>query len=143
MAEPLSVAASVAGLLSLAGQVYHVLNTFINNVEDAPLFANSILSQVQSFQNSLSGLQILFGSSFAQSHRAMLIPIDYILLALTDAMLLFSEIESVVLPLATLDDFTFLNKVRWTQKRTRLETLVSRLQWQKLTLVLHLNILKR
>src|SRR5690348_14096025 len=141
MGDPLSVAASVAGLLSLAGQVYTTLNTFIDNIQDAPSFAHSIRSEVQSFKNSLNGLQTMFGARTAQSQRAALIPVDHIFLALTDATLLFSEIEATVLPLARSDNFTLWGRAQWTRKRTKLEALVSRLQWQKLTLVLHLNIL--
>jgi cell division control protein 24 len=142
MADPLSVAASIAGLLSLAGQVYTTLDTFISNVHHAPSFANCIRIEVDSFRSSLNALHTLLSSWTAPPRRAALIPADFIVLTFTDATLLFSEIEAEVLPLVQLDGFNFVARSRWTLKKTQLETLVSRLQWQKLTLVLQLNILK-
>jgi cell division control protein 24 len=141
MADPLSVAASIAGLLSLAGQVYTTLDTFISNVQHAPSFANRIRIEVDSFRRSLNALHTLLSSWAAPPIRAALIPADFIVLIFTDATLLFSEIEAEVLPLVQLDNFDFVARSRWTLKKAQLETLVSRLQWQKLTLVLQLNIL--
>lgn len=142
MADPLSIAASIAGLLSLAGQVYTTLDTFISNVQHAPSFANCIRIEVDSFRSSLNALHTLLFSGTAPPKRAALIPADFIILTFTDATLLFSEIEAEVLPLIQLDNFDFIARSRWTRKKAQLETLVSRLQWQKLTLVLQLNILK-
>jgi hypothetical protein len=86
-------------------------------------------------------LHNLLSSWTAPPKRAALIPADFIVLIFTDATLLFSEIEAEVLPLIQLDNFDFVARSRWTLKKAQLETLVSRLQWQKLTLVLQLNIL--
>jgi len=142
MSDPLSVAASIAGLLSLAGQVYTTLDTFITNVQGAPSFANRIRIEVDSFRRSLNALHTLLSPWTAPPKRAALIPADFIVLTFTDATLLFSEIEAEILPLIQLHDFDFVVRARWARKKTQLETLVSRLQWQKLTLVLQLNILK-
>jgi len=142
MADPLSVAASIACLLSLAGQVYTTLDKFISNVQNTPSFANRIRVEVDSFRSSLNAFDTLLSSWTAPPRRAVLIPADFIVLTLTDATLLFSEIEAEVLPLVLLKEFDFLARAKWTLKKKQLESLVSRLQWQKLTLVLQLNILK-
>jgi len=142
MTDPLGIAASITGLLFLAGQIYTTLDTFISNVQNAPSFANHIRIEVDSFRNLLSALHTLLSSWMAPPKHATLIPADFIVLTFTDATLLFSEIEAEVLPLVQLDDFDFLTRSRWTLKKEKLETLVPRLQWQKLTLVLHLSILK-
>ena len=141
MGDPLSVAASVAGLLSLAGQISSALGTYIFNIRDVPSFAQSIRSEVDSFRSSLDALNVLLWSPGVQPRRAALIPADFVVLSCTDATLLFSEIEAAVLPLIQHTDFNIVNRVQWTRKRAKLETLVSRLQWQKLTLVMQLNIL--
>ena len=142
MADPLSVAASVAGLLSLAGTVYSALDSFISDVRGAPSFARDIQSEVNAFRNLLTALHSFLDSSQFQPQRAALIPAEYMVLSCTDAVLLFSEIESVILPLARSSTLKFVDKTLWTRKKSKILKLISRLQWQKSTLSLQLNILK-
>jgi cell division control protein 24 len=140
MVEPLSVAASIAGLLSLAGQIYNVLDKFITDTQDAPVFANEVLVEVHAFRNSLQALQSLLQSSAFSAARAALVSSESVVIACTDATLLFSKIEAEVTSLVHGDGF--FTRVRPTQKKTKLEALVTRLQWQKTTLILQLNILQ-
>ena len=142
MADPLSVAGSVAGLVSLAAHIYTILDAFITDVQNAPSFANRIRVEIGSFRTSLNALHILLSHWTAPPNRATLIPADFVVLTFTDATLLFSEIEAEVLPLVQLENFNLLARARWTLKKAQLESLVSRLQWQKMTLVLQLNILQ-
>ena len=142
MSDPLSITASVAGLISLAGYLYTQLDTFISNVKDAPSLAQTIRSEINSFRNSLSALQKLLNSPNLQASRAALIPADHVVVSFTDAVLLFSQLESTVLPLTSVTEFDLVGKVQWVRKRTKLNELITRLQWHKLTLVLQLNILQ-
>ena len=141
MCDPLSVAASIAGLLSLAGQIYTVVDSFISTVQDVPSFAIHIRSKVDSFRNSLNALHRALESPIVRTNRAALIPADSIILACTNATLLFSEIEAIVLPIAKCNGPKIWYTSQWIRKKEKLEAFISRLQWQKLTLVLQLNIL--
>ena len=46
MSDPLSVAASIAGLIALAGELYIALDEFVSNVRDAPSLAQPLQSLV-------------------------------------------------------------------------------------------------
>jgi hypothetical protein len=143
MSDPLSIAASIGGLIALAGQLYSSIDNFLSNVKDAPIFARAIQAEIKSFRNSLHALQELFSSStFGSNRRGSLISADYVLVAFTDAVLLFSELEAVITPLTPqTSDLALSAKVEWARMRERLNVLMERLQWQKQTLVLQLTIL--
>lgn len=144
MAEPLSLAASIAGLVSLAGQLYTTLDKFISNVRDAPALAQTIPSEIKSFRNSLKALSDVLSSPSPpySSQRGALISADYVVVSFTDAVLLFSQIDVVVIPLASFTEFNIAAKTQWARKKQKLNELASRLQWQKHTLVLQLKILR-
>ena len=142
MSDPLSVAASITGLIALAGQLYIALDGFISNVRDAPLLAGTIQAEVKSFRNSLNALHgLLHDPAFCKSRRAALISADYVVVSFTDAVLVFSQLEANVLPLTKFTEFGVVARTQWTRKKGKLNELVGRLQWQKHTLVLQLNIL--
>lgn len=144
MGDPLSVAASIAGLIAVAGQIYTVLDGFISNMRDAPSLARTICSEVDSFRNSLSALQDIFQHpEFSHNAHASLISADYVVVSFTDAVLVFSQLEADVLPLTRFAQFSVAARLEWTMKKARLRELVDRLQWQKHTLTLQLAILKQ
>ena len=143
MGDPLSVAASITGLIAVAGQLYVALDGFISNVRDAPSLARTIQAEIKSFRNSLNALhRLLEDPGFRRGKRAALISADYVVVSFTDAVLVFSKLETYVLPLTKFTDFGLGARTRWTRKKRKLNELVGRLQWQKHTLTLQLNILQ-
>lgn len=143
MGEPLSVASSVAGLIALSDQLYTALDGFITSVRDAPSLAQTIQSEIESFGTSLNALQIIWRDpAFCKSSRATLISADYVVVSFTDAVLVFSQLEANVLPLTKFTELGMVARTQWTRKKVKLNELVGRLQWQKNTLVLQLNILR-
>ena len=143
MGDPVSLAASIAGLVALAGSLYTTLDTFISNVRDAPSLARTVRSEIRSFRDSLNALhEVLTNAALYRTHRRALISADYVIVSFTDAVLLLSEVESTVLSLTGFADFNFAAKAQWARKKQKLNELVCRLQWQKHTLTLQLIILK-
>jgi hypothetical protein len=144
MSDPLSIAASIGGLVALAGQLYVSLDSFISNIRDAPSHARIISAEIKAFRNALEALQELVNNPhFHRNPRGALISADYVVVSFTDAVKLFSELEQVITPLTSYaPELNFAAKAQWVRKKTRLGELIGRLQWQKNTLVLHLNILK-
>ena len=82
MGDPLSVAASITGLLTLAGQLYIALDGFITNVRDAPSLARTVYSEIHSFRNSLNALHALLSDpGFCRSRRASLVSADHVVVS--------------------------------------------------------------
>ena len=140
MDNSLDVAASMARLLSGFGQVCSVLKTFICSVRNALSSARDIFSEVDSFHTEFSAWFTLFTST-RLTFEAALISVRNMMSSIIDAVLLFSEIESVILPLARSTKLNSIHRILWMQQRSRVLSLIGRLQWQKSSISLQLNIL--
>ena len=59
MADPLSIAASVAGLASLAGQVFKTVIDYSNAVKDAKLDVTTVATELRTLSGMLHNLSLL------------------------------------------------------------------------------------
>lgn len=112
--DPLSVTASIVGLLAAAGKVGETLTPVVSNFKDAPRAIDSVAAEVQDFRTILSSLQqFLLNLGSASPRRVALIQLDQVIVTLTDSVLTFSELEAVVLPLQAPPGSEFLIKSRF------------------------------
>ena len=138
----MDAAASVAGLVSLAGQLYTIMNTFVENAKDAPSLAHTVHSELTSCHSILTALQTLYFGTKLSPNRAPLISLGDLYATLTEAVLLYSELETVLKPLAQDPSNSFARRARWARQATKIQKLVERLQRHKLTINLQLTILQ-
>lgn len=97
MADPLSIAASVAGLLSLSGSLYNRISTFTDRVQYASQSAFALrlsVSEVRLALTSVSGLIESF-INISPERRAM-VQLDDLIMCLTQLVLVFDELERLV-----------------------------------------------
>lgn len=147
MADPLSVAASVAGLLSAAGYIAKVHGPSIAAARDTPKIwaevnsvvqATIILSAFQKLANSMASIP---------ARHAALVRLDQLVAALTNGVLIFSELEVSVgsLPLAepSITRLALRTRLQWARKETELADLVTRLQGFKLSISRILTTLQK
>ena len=98
--DPLSVAASVVGLLVATAKASQVLTTFIHSVKNAPTLAEHVLLEVSSISASLAQVQgYLTGAKSGSQARTKLIMVDQIVVTLTTCVMTFSELESILMSL--------------------------------------------
>jgi hypothetical protein len=98
--DPLSVMASVVGLLTAAGTVVSLISSIKSSIDDAPRNLNRILSEVKEVENSLSAVhRFLLGLGMTRRQRLAMIQFDQLLATLTESVLTFSELEALVTPL--------------------------------------------
>ncbi|KAM7215680.1 hypothetical protein V8F06_008971 [Rhypophila decipiens] len=148
--DPLSVAASIAGLLSAAGAVTKALSPYVAAARETPKVATQVHSEMQSITIILSTLQVLaqaLGSIPVQ--RAALIQVDHIVAVLTDGVLIFSDLEDVVKSLDSLGNLSVniirlsvWSRLQWARKESEINSLLARLQGFKSSASLILNILQ-
>ncbi|KAH7485963.1 hypothetical protein FOMA001_g5774 [Fusarium oxysporum f. sp. matthiolae] len=94
MSDPLSVAASVAGLISITVEAVKFLSPYVSAAKETPQVAAHVYSEVQSTQVILMGLQNLTKSlGSVKVQHAVLIGVDQIVAILTDGVLLYSELH--------------------------------------------------
>lgn len=140
--DPLSVTASIVGLLSAAGQAIQILTPILSALKDTKKVASTVYSELTHLRTVLSALQILFDDlDSVPKARAMLIPIDQLVAVFTDGVILFSELEAVVLPLREPKD-SIRSRIQWFQKEGAIQASLSRLQIFRSSISLMLNILQ-
>jgi hypothetical protein len=143
--DPLSITASIVGILAAASKVGELLKATISTAKDAPRVLVALASEVQQVRAALSSLQTLLADlSSTQSHRAALIQIDQLIVTLTDSVLTFSELETAIAPFVALQSAKVPLKARlkWLWAEDSCNKIVDRLQRQKATISLMLNILQ-
>jgi hypothetical protein len=144
--DPLSITASVIGILTAAGNVVSVLS----RVKDAPKLIADILAEVKHIQIIFKVLQnFLERTTRPTSQRAALIQLDDVVVILTQTVLVFSELETLVRPLVAQEQsngampkLSRWRRVTWAWQQPAALRLVNQLQQHKVSLSLMLQIIQ-
>ncbi|KAK6720772.1 hypothetical protein SNK05_003868 [Fusarium graminearum] len=146
MADPLSVAASIAGLISITVEAGKSLRPYVSAARETPPIAAHVYSEVQSIEIILNGLQNVTSSlSSVHSRNATLIGVNQVITVLTDGVLLFSDLQDELRSLSPKnedDGIPMRTRLRWVRKEGTLTALLTRLQGFKSSMTLVLMILK-
>lgn len=91
------MAASVAGLVSLAGQLVPALYNLGSTVKEANKDAQAAATEVASMSVVLQGLQTyIIGRTRANPQRLRLITVEHITASLTACVFTYSELDAVL-----------------------------------------------
>ncbi|KAF4994839.1 hypothetical protein FGRMN_5528 [Fusarium graminum] len=138
MADPLSIAASVVGLMGAAGKICGVLSKFINSTVDAPNSAAAALQDVEHMNLTLYSVQSLVESlDSISASRKRLIQLDHLSIVITHSVLTISELESIICR-----DDGLMNRLRWGWNEKKILDLMPRLETQKSSLSLMIAVLQ-
>ena len=141
MADPLSIAAGVIGILSVAAEISSVLIKFTSTVKDAPKQAQVVATEVSDVSRILSHLQsFLLGTESYDRSRSSLLRVDQLVTLVGSCVLTFSELEKILHELK-IEGMGLLNRIGWARKETIIMGLIQRLQNHKASLSLILNVL--
>jgi hypothetical protein len=141
--DPLSVIASVAGLLAAAGKVASILSKVKSSIGDASQFLDQLLSQINELESSLSAVsKFLARISSAPRRRISMIQVDQLVATLTEAVLTFSELEALLTPLGAWSEISMLERMQWAWKEDTISRIMLRLDRHKSSLSLMLTIVQ-
>ena len=141
MADPLSVASGIAGVVVAAGQISSLLIKFTKSTIAAPQQAKLVLTEVSDIGEILSHLQsFLLGLDLPDRSRASLLKVEMLVTIISGCVLTFSELERLLDELKT-DNLDVLDRLKWARKESALAGLIQRLQNHKTSLSLVLAIL--
>ncbi|KAF5721552.1 Rho guanine nucleotide exchange factor scd1 [Fusarium globosum] len=146
MSDPLSVAASIAGLISITVEAVKFLSPYVSAAKETPQVAAHVYSEVQSTQIILMGLQSLtkdLGSVNVQ--HAALIGVNQVVAVLTDGVLLYSKLHKELQSLWAKDGVEKVplrGRLQWVWKESTFMALLNRLQSFKSSMTLVLMILQ-
>ena len=100
--DPLSIAASVVGLLGAATKISSILTTLLRKTRDAPEFAHNVLREVTDISTTLAQLQsFLIGTRVGQRSRTKTLMVEQVIVVLTTCVMSFSELEETVTSMET------------------------------------------
>lgn len=111
---------------------------------NAPKHALTIYTEINHTRTILSGLEELLNNlQISSRRRKELIQVDHVLAALFDGVLLFSELESLVIRLGEVNvKRTVYIRAQWARHEEDLSRYVSRLVSFKVCMGLMLSILR-
>ncbi|KAH0539020.1 hypothetical protein FGG08_004414 [Glutinoglossum americanum] len=129
MADPLSVAASVVGLLAATAKVSNSLGGFISNSINAPSLAIAVRTEINDINTVVSELQpFIDRTERPEASRESMIEVDRFLATLTAVVYTVSELEKVVDSLKKNGEMSILDRMKWAWKKPAIAQLIQRLQ---------------
>ncbi len=140
--DPISAVASIIGLLGAAAKTSKFLFKFIKSVKDAPKLASSVLQEVSDTSACLNQLQsYLMGTRTTSRPQGNLLMVEQIVVALSNCVLVFSELEEIVEPLKSSNRTPSGRLAQWILKEQTIKNLLTRLHISKLSLNLMMTTL--
>ena len=138
--DPLSITASVTGILAASVKVLSILAL----VHEAPELIRAIGVEVNHIRIVVAALRRFLDRTRQLSpRRAELIQIDDVVAILTQTVLTFSELEAFAGAAVSRNSFSrFRSRVVWPWQQAGADRMLNRLQQHKLTLSLVLEIIQ-
>jgi len=157
MGDPLSIAASVAGLITISAQIVGMAKDLFGKVKDAPETMMQVREEVESMQPIFSQVQLLLNGAGSQPNHGNLtmISIHNLMTTLTGCVIVYSRLEKKVNEVCGFNDPTtasaawkkagvIAGRVKWgLWRHEEVLCIIEDLQRQKLSLNLMLTIITR
>ncbi|KAI0545639.1 hypothetical protein F4679DRAFT_560234 [Xylaria curta] len=165
--DPLSVTASVAGLLTAAHEVTKLLGPYISASRETPSIAAYVRDETESTRTVLVGLQTFVRELSGRfSPGGALVGVDQVVAILTSGVLLFAELEGVVQGLVVASPSLLIKgesmervpgvlglsptrhrlplraRMQWAHQEESLKSLLARLQGFKVSVTVVLTLLQ-
>ncbi len=142
MADPLSVAASVAGLLTAAQLVSVGIGKIVSSHKNGSKEIKDIKTTVETLRSVLEHLQLLLlNRTSVDPKRASMIMVDEIIATLTACVMTFADLDGCVRGLETDGQLGLLDSMKWVSKASELAGYLQNLESHKTSLMLMTNIL--
>ena len=127
--EPLSLIASVTGLLIASTKVLSVLSDFVSRERDAPTTARSIVTEVLHLRLYITHLSpYLEETEMVPASRRAMIPVEPVVIISTSCVTLLSDLENTLNSFKLDQARTRMNKMRWARQEPKIMNLVSQLR---------------
>jgi len=155
MVDPLSIAGSVAGLLTISSQIVGMAKELFDKVKDAPETMMRVREEVESMQPIFFQVQLFLrgGSSGLNHNNLTMISVHNLMATLTGCVIVYSRLEKKVNDVCGFNDPTtataawkragvVANRVKWgLWRHEEVLGIIEDLQRQKLSLNLMLTII--
>ncbi|KAH7129808.1 hypothetical protein B0J13DRAFT_644780 [Dactylonectria estremocensis] len=127
--DPLSVAASVVGLLAAGAKITTFLSNLTGNMSDAPQLAQSLVMEISGIKTAAASLQTyITGRTQISAERGSLILLEHMLTTLTGCVTTYSELHVIVADLNVDGDMSILDRLKWARHESKLAAIAQQLQ---------------
>ncbi|GAP88185.1 putative CAMK CAMKL KIN4 protein kinase [Rosellinia necatrix] len=144
--DPLSIAASVTGLLAFGGKVVSNLLSIADRAGDAPNLARSLLQEVSDISAILDQLDgFIQGRVTVSPDRGSMIPFKHVVASFSGCVMTYSDLQQQLDEMGLGDEnggMGIFDRLAWVRKETAFEAIVQRLQNHKASMTLMLTILQ-
>jgi hypothetical protein len=140
--EPLSVAASIVGLLEVGSQMSSFLSSIVTKFRDGPSFAQRLRQEITDISAVLNYLQTYITGTTASADRASLILLEDVLITLTGCVITYSELQAILNGLNFNPEMGAFDLMKWAQQEPTITNITLRLRQHKRSLILMRTILK-
>ena len=141
--DPLSVLASITGVLAAAAKVSSILFNVTKQSRNAPKAVEDVKLEVDSFRAILIQLQgFLLRKQAVNQSRAAWIHVDQVVIVVSGCVLVFSEVETFAKSLQSDQSIGVIDRMKWTAKASTAADLLVKVQCHKLSLNNMLTILE-
>lgn len=143
MADPLSVAASIVGILTAAAQVSLLLQKLYSKSKHAPQAIQDLKAEVDNMSRLLTQLQLyVLRKAKAKPSREALVLLEHVQVVLGSCVLTFSDLETMVESFDTDQKLGIMDRVRWITKTSDVADMTNKVQSHKTSFMLMLQILQ-
>ena len=140
--DPLSVIASITGILGAAVKISNAASALISGWKDAPNSLRSIVSEMAALSTCLSQLRpFLSGREVAPKSRMAAISVEQIVIIASSCVLAVSELQKTLDSLEPEKPLSKMVKLRWSSYEKKINMLRSRVQASASSLNLVLTVL--
>jgi hypothetical protein len=143
--DPLSITASIAGLLGISGKIYSILSEFVSNVKDAPRSVQTAMFAVEEMRLALISVEkLILDVPSVPRKRKALVEVDHLVITLTESVITFSDLEALVSPFVTdsVIDTSAWKRLKWAWKEEKVSLSIQRLESHKSSIIMMLSILQ-
>ena len=128
MADPISIAASIVGLLTAAAKVSEVLESIIRKARRAPKLIHDVLGEVSSIQKCLRQVDHYLSSDFSDLGHARLLLVEDIRVTFSECVMVFAKLEQLLGSLNLTQPLQASFRARWTLREHEIQRLLNRLK---------------
>ena len=139
--DPLSIVASITGILAAAAKVTTVVSEFVRKEKDAPQSMRSVLSELSDLTLCLVQLQpFIQGVRTAPRERMSAISVEQIITISTSLVLNMNELERLVDSFNLAESMSIASRMRWVKDEDKLTEIIDRVRASQNSLNLVLTI---
>ena len=141
MAEPISVIASITGLLAVTAKVAALAKEYIQKERNTPSSMSNVLQEMSDLSMCLTQLQpFIQGTRTLPRPQRAAISCDQLVVIMSSSVVNLAKLEEIMDTFQTSQPLSVSNRVRWTRRETEVTELLTRIRASRSSLNLMLTI---